>query len=91
MSRRELISLVEDVAEEAGVRAARRALQEVGISADEAKRDELMADLSHLRRCRRAFDKGVMTIGNAVVLAIVGGLLTVMWVGFKLHVLKEPP
>ncbi|MGQ3671204.1 hypothetical protein ACT6QG_02280 [Xanthobacter sp. TB0136] len=92
ITRRELVSLVEDAAEEAGLRAARRALQEVGLSiSDETRREEMRADLTHLRKWRRAFDRAAVTVGTALLIVVVGGLGSVLWLGFKLHILKEPP
>lgn len=31
-----------------------------------------------------------ITVGRAVLLAIAGGLVTALWLGIKLHVLRQP-
>ena len=82
--------LREVVAEETR-RAVERAFSEVGLYADDAtERVKIRADFHHLRRWREMTDAAAGQIGRVVIMIFVGGLFAAMWVGFKIHVLKQP-
>ncbi|MFG1461705.1 hypothetical protein V5F77_02315 [Xanthobacter sp. DSM 24535] len=71
--------------------AVHKAFADIGLYADEAKeREEVREDFRHLRRWRRGTDAMAMTVGRAILLAITSGVMLMLWVGFKIHVLKQP-
>lgn len=91
ISRRELEEMVSDTAEDAAERAVRKVFREIGISvSDEARMDEARADLDQLCRWRRAWDRSVVVVGNAILITVAGGVLLALWIGIKVHVLRQP-
>lgn len=91
ISERALEVMVAEVAEDAAEKAVRKVLKEIGLStSDEARIEEAKADIAHLRRFRKMWDRAALIIGTAVLTVLVGGLLTVLWLGIKTHVLKQP-
>ncbi|MGQ3674238.1 hypothetical protein ACT6QH_01875 [Xanthobacter sp. TB0139] len=87
ISRVELQAMMDDAAE----KAARKVLFEVGISADDAAGiTAARQDMAFLRNWRCTYARMVTTVGNAVVMAAVAGLIAALWVGVKIHVLKQP-
>jgi len=91
LSMRELEGLVKGIAEDAAEKSARKVLAEIGLStADEDKRAEAHEDIRWLRRWRRAADAAAGTIGRAVLIALVGGALSIAALLVKIHVLKQP-
>ncbi len=82
--------LREIVREETGA-AVTRAFQDVGLYPDTPdERRKIRADFMYLRRWRESVDGASMQVGRAVLLAIAGGILAAMWLGFKMHVLRQP-
>ena len=71
--------------------AVQRAFADVGIYADTPdERREIRADLYYLRRWRETVDGAAIQVGRVVLLAVAGGLIAALWLGIKLHVLKQP-
>ncbi len=99
----ELMTLMEGVAEDAAEKAAakageqaaqkavEKALFQIGLDISEKPQQAAVrADMDYLRRWRLSYDRMTGAIGNAVVLAVVAGMLAALWVGLKIHVLKQP-
>ena len=76
ISQSELKALVKD--------AVREALFEAGLRTDEMEHiQEARADFAFVRRMRLSFDGFASKIGSAVIVVIVTGLLSIMWIGFR--------
>ncbi|MFG1247599.1 hypothetical protein [Xanthobacter flavus] len=91
ISERALELMVVEVAEDAAEKAVRKVLKEIGLStSDEARIEEARADIEHLRRFRRMWNRAALVIGTAVLTVLAGGTLAVFWLGIKTHVLKQP-
>lgn len=87
ISREELRELIREETEE----AVAKAFQGVGLYPDTPdERSNIRADFVYLRRWREAVDGAAITVGRAVLLAIAGGLVTALWLGLKLHILRQP-
>ena len=80
-----------EVVREETTKAVERAFQDVGLYPDTPdERRRIRADFVYLRRWREAVDGAAIQVGRVVLLAVAGGLVTIMWVGFRLHVLRQP-
>ncbi|UJX46655.1 hypothetical protein [Xanthobacter sp. YC-JY1] len=91
ISERALELMVIEVAEDAAEKAVRKVLKEIGLStSDEARIEEARADIEHLRRFRRMWNRAALVVGTAVLTVVAGGALAVFWLGIKTHVLKQP-
>ncbi|MCL8385852.1 hypothetical protein [Xanthobacter aminoxidans] len=91
ISERALELMVVEVAEDAAEKAVRKVLKEIGLStSDEARIEEARADIEHLRRFRRMWNRAALVIGTAVLTVLAGGVLTIFWLGIRTHVLKQP-
>ncbi len=78
------------VAEETG-KAVRAAFADIGLYPDDPEeRREVREDFRHLRRWRQATDAMAIKVGNVVLMAVAGGMVAAMWVGIKVHLLKQP-
>lgn len=78
------------VAEETG-QAVRAAFADIGLYPDDPEeRREVREDFRHLRRWRQATDAMAIKVGNVVLMAVAGGMVAAMWVGIKVHLLKQP-
>ncbi|MBS7699140.1 MULTISPECIES: hypothetical protein [unclassified Chelatococcus] len=69
--------------------AVKDALHDMGLRADEpAHIDEAREDFRFIRRLRKAVDSTASKIGTAIILALVGGLITLLTLGFRAFSLK---
>ncbi|WP_332116101.1 hypothetical protein [Azorhizobium caulinodans] len=70
--------------------SVRRVFSEIGLYTDDAdERRAVRQDFMHLRRWREATEGMALKVGNAVLMAGVGAILLVLWVGFKAQILKQ--
>jgi hypothetical protein len=74
----EQIKIIVDVAVE---KAVARIMESFGFEDDERK--ELKADFSHLRRWRKSVEQAQGFTFKAVAMAIIGGAVGAVWLGFK--------
>lgn len=69
--------------------AVREELHDVGLRMDEPQHvDEAREDFRFMRRLRKAVDSTASKIGTAIILALVGGLITLITLGFRAFSLK---
>lgn len=65
-------------------RAVVRGLADIGLKIDEAKDwKEYREDFNFLRRWRKAYSDTASRIGGAVIMALVGGFMLIVALGFK--------
>lgn len=70
--------------------AVREELQAVGLRTNDPERaDEVREDLRFLRRLRTGAGDAAGKVGMAVILFILGGGMTALWLGFKAIVSKQ--
>lgn len=82
---------VQQLAEDAAEKAVRKVLSEIGLStADDDKIAESREDIRWLRRWRMAADAAAGTVGRAVLIALVGGTMSIAALLLKIHVLRQP-
>ncbi|CAH1672254.1 hypothetical protein [Chelatococcus asaccharovorans] len=69
--------------------AVREEFHDVGLRTDEPEHvDEAREDFRFIRRVRKAMDTTASKIGTAIILALVGGLITLITLGFRAFSLK---
>lgn len=68
----------------------RKVFSEIGLYTDDAdERRAVRLDFMHLRRWREVTEGMAMKVGNAVLMAGVGAILLMLWIGFKAQILKQ--
>jgi len=83
MSRDELEELIEAACE----KAVQKAFHDLGLRSDEPEMiDEAREDFRFIRRWRKAFDGAAAKVGGAVILAVMAGVLGILWLGFQIAV-----
>ncbi len=91
LTQEELIELVTDIAEDAAEKAVRKVFKEVGIVVtNDEKIEETRSNFDRLRRWCRMIDGAAASIGRVFITVVMGGILFLVWLGFKIHVLKQP-
>jgi len=84
MTARRLPVMTSDELEKLIRRAVRDELSDAGLRLDDAKlQDEAREDFRFLRRLRQAVNGAASKVGGAVLLAIVSGVLWLLWTGFQ--------
>jgi hypothetical protein len=85
-----IISISPEELEARMLRAAKRALDDAGLSLeDKEDRAEAREDFRFLRRLRKAVDGVAAKIGYAVIAVVTGGFLLALWTGIRTHILKQ--
>lgn len=65
--------------------AVREEFRAIGLRVnDDDDADAAREDFRFIRKWRQAVDGAASKVGMAVILALVSGLMTIMWQGFKL-------
>lgn len=69
----------------------RQGFADIGLHPDDSdERREMRLDFMHLRRWREACDSAINKVGATVITVIVGGIFSLLWVGAKTHLFKQP-
>lgn len=64
--------------------AVRDEFEAVGLRVDDSDhQDEARSDFNFLRKLRKAVDGTASKVGSAIILALVSGLLWLLWVGIQ--------
>jgi hypothetical protein len=85
-----VLSISKDELSQMMEKAVQRGLADAGLYLEDSDdRKEAREDFRFLRRWRRAADGAASKIGYAVITILTGGLLIALWVGIKVHVLKQ--
>jgi len=67
-------------------KAVEAAFTEIGLYANEpTERAEIRRDFRHLRSWREATEAATGQAAKLVLVAILGGILTIFWVGIRTH------
>lgn len=87
MSPDELKAIIRQVLREEQVifrEAIREELKDVGlVLGDKDDNREAMKDFQFLRSVREKFEGTASKVGGAVIIAVVGGFVLILWEGFK--------
>lgn len=84
MSARKVSSMTEDELVAVVRSAVRAEFSAAGLRVDAAAdQDEAKEDFRFLRRVRRGVDGAASKVGMAIILAIVSGVMWLVWAGFQ--------
>lgn len=82
ISRDELAAMMEN--------AVQRGLADAGLFIEDSEdRREAREDFRFVRRLRRASDGVASKIGYTIIAMVTGGMLIALWVGVRVHVLRQ--